>query len=157
MKSLVGWMFVCIIVLGTTALCLAGPLKARRDAKVEAAATAAVEKAASPSKVEGLFARGRFTNVLIRAAGRQLQAGKITQTDYDKIVSAADDPDLMRALENKIARRAVSQGIQGTNDDGQQVRATTEAQVKRDWSGFLAFIQQLLPIILAFISAFGGL
>jgi len=142
-----------VAVVATAIDAGAGPFAARKAAKVEKAAaekTVAVEAV----KVEGVFAHRRFANVVIRAAGRQLAAGKLTQAQYDSVIAATDNANLMAAVEDKAAEVIVRTKVRGT--DGSAPMTTVE--VKRDWSAFLQWVTEvLMPFLMKLIALFGGL
>jgi len=84
-----------------------------------------------------------FSRVLLRVAKRRLEAGAITQADYDQVAAAVRDKDAMASLRRRLRSRAVK-------DKALSRRVPVE---KVDWERLADFLERLFDLILKFITA----
>jgi hypothetical protein len=100
--------------------------------------------AAEDEVFEGLSS---FSDALDRAVARGYDAQQVDDRGVRTIIRAQRRPLIMLLLRRKVITEALAQGL------------ITDEQAKHpgtiDWNALLAFIQALLPIILAFLQALG--
>jgi signal recognition particle receptor subunit beta len=88
----------------------------------------------------------RFKNALRQAADEALQAGQITEAQYDKIVLAQNRKELMAALRAEVYHQAK---LARKVPRGVEVDAV-------NWQGLLDFLKGLLPLLAQIIALFSA-
>ncbi len=84
-----------------------------------------------------------FRKTLITAAEQSCKAGDITRLDLFKIRVASLNRGVLKQMHQAVSEQAIHEGVM------KSVGAP-------DWSAFLDFIKQLLPIIMEIIKMFSG-
>lgn len=97
--------------------------------------------------------RSEISVELVKAATALQKKGEITRLQLVRIKVAMLSPSFRAKVEDLAVVQMAASGEDGpfsVDDNGEIVRETI------DWAGLAAFLEKLVPLVLALIKAFGG-
>lgn len=89
---------------------------------------------------------GGFRETLLSAAYEERKSGRLGWFKYAKIQIASNNPETLEEIQSAVLEQAVRAG--------KIAPQAAEDPSAFDWSSLLAFIKELLPLILQIISIF---